>query len=175
MTPRRPPPRKRPAAAGQKRAWSAHCPHPRLRFSRVQLGRCLAVLENQSGPRPPAGEISLAFLTDEALARVHEDFLNDPAPTDVITFPGGAADEFAGEICVSVDRAAAEAAKRAHAFARELTLYLVHGWLHLAGLDDLTPAGRRAMRRGERRLLAALQRARAVPNFRLRGIARARE
>jgi probable rRNA maturation factor len=51
--------------------------------------------------------------------------------------------------------------------AAELTLYLVHGWLHLAGLDDLTPRGRRAMRSGERRLLAALRRARAQPDFTL--------
>jgi len=148
-----------------KRIWSAHCPHPRLRFSRARLGRCLEVLEGQTGPRPPPGELSLAFLTDAALARLHDDFLNDPAPTDVITFPGGPTDDFAGEICVSVDRAAAESSKRAHPFAQELTLYLVHGWLHLAGLDDLTPAGRRAMRRGERRLLAAIKKARALPDF----------
>ncbi len=168
MTPRRPPPRKRSAAATIKRPWSAHCPHPRLQFTRVKLGKCFGVLEKQRGPRPPAGEISLAFLTEPALARLHDDFLNDPAPTDVITFPGGAADDFAGEICVSVDRAAEESAKRRHPFAVELTLYLVHGWLHLAGLDDLTPAGRRAMRRGERRLLAAIKEARALPDFRLK-------
>ncbi len=168
MTPRRPPPRNLAAPAGRRRAWSAHCPHPRLRFTRGKLGRCLEIIESQSGPRPPDGEISLAFLTDLALARLHDDFLNDPAPTDVITFPGGPADDFAGEICVSVDRAAEEAAKRQHPFALELTLYLVHGWLHLAGLDDLTPAGRRQMRQGERRLLAAVMKARALPDFRLR-------
>jgi probable rRNA maturation factor len=129
------------------------------------LGACLKILDNQPGPRPPPGEISLAFLTDAALARLHGDFLNDPSPTDVITFPGDDSGEFAGEICVSVDRAAREAAKRRRPFALELTLYVVHGWLHLAGLDDLTAPGRQAMRRGERRLLAALTRARALPDF----------
>lgn len=127
----------------------------------------MQVLETQPGPRPPPGEISFAFLTDAALAQLHDEFLDDPAPTDVITFPGEAAEGLAGEICVSVDRAIAEARKRRHPFALELALYLVHGWLHLAGLDDLTAPGRRAMRQGERRLLAALRRARALPDFRL--------
>ncbi len=159
MAPRRPPPPK-------LRAWSAGRRHPRLRFSRAKLARCLEVLDAQPGPQPPPGEISLAFLTDAALARLHDDFLNDPAPTDVITFPGDSADELAGEICVSVDRAREEARARGRPFALELTLYVVHGWLHLAGLDDLTPRERQAMRRGERRLLAALRRARALPDFR---------
>jgi probable rRNA maturation factor len=128
----------------------------------------MQVLQAQPGPQPPPGELSLAFLADDALAALHEKFLDDPAPTDVITFPGDPDAELAGEICVSVDRAAAEATRRRRPFARELTLYLVHGWLHLAGLDDLTPAGRRAMRRGERRLLQAIARVRAWPDFRLR-------
>jgi probable rRNA maturation factor len=124
-------------------------------------------LDAQPRPHPPSGEISIAFLSDRALARLHADFLDDPTPTDVITFPGDPADGFAGEICISVDRAVSESGPRAQPFARELTLYLVHGWLHLAGLDDLTPAGRRAMRKAERRLLAALARSHAMPDFRI--------
>jgi probable rRNA maturation factor len=162
MAPPRPPPPK-------PRAWAASRRHPRLRYSRAALARCLEVLDAQPGPRPPPGEISLAFLTEAALARLHADFLGDPAPTDVITFPGDSSTGLAGEICVSADRARAEARARRRPFALELTLYVVHGWLHLAGLDDLTPRGRQAMRRGERRLLAALQRARALPDFRWAG------
>ncbi|MGA2052653.1 MAG: rRNA maturation RNase YbeY [Opitutales bacterium] len=150
------------------RVWAASRRHPRLRFAKSALEKCLQVMEAQPGPHPPPGELSLAFLTDVALAQLHDQFLADPAPTDVITFPGDIDAGLAGEICVSVDRAVAEAARRRRLFARELTLYLVHGWLHLAGLDDLTLAGRRAMRRAERRLLAAIERARAWPDFRLR-------
>jgi probable rRNA maturation factor len=165
MSPPRPPtPESDPAAP---RAWSASRRHPRLRFTPAKLERCFRVLDAQRGPRPPAGEISLVFLTGAALARLHGDFLGDASPTDVITFPGDPPEGFAGEICLSVDCAAGEAAKRGQPLARELTLYLVHGWLHLAGLDDRDAAGRRAMRRNERRLLAALTRARALPDFRL--------
>jgi probable rRNA maturation factor len=125
------------------------------------------VLEAQPGPRPPDGEISIAFLTDDALARIHAEFLGDASPTDVITFPADPTSGLAGEICVSVDQAAMQAARRGIAFARELTLYLVHGWLHLCGYDDHSETDRRTMRRMERRLLFALERAHARPDFRL--------
>ncbi|MFT3869976.1 MAG: hypothetical protein QM715_16120 [Nibricoccus sp.] len=46
--------------------------------------------------------MSIAFLTDKALARIHADFLDDPTTTDVITFEGNAQLGSGGEICVSV-------------------------------------------------------------------------
>lgn len=116
----------------------------------------------------PSGELSVVFLSDPDLARLHGEFLQDPTPTDVITFEGDRAAGLAGEICVSVDTAAREARARRADFATELTLYLVHGWLHLAGHDDLVPAKKRRMRAAERRALALLRRTRAIPRFRLR-------
>ena len=144
--------------------------HPLLRLDRPALVRALRVLEeHQAGLATPAsvlgnpGELSVAFLTDEALARLHGQFLDDPSPTDVITFPGGPPPGPAGEICVSVDAARRQGRRRPA--AAELTLYVVHGWLHLAGHDDLAPGPRRAMRRAEARALAILRRARALPRF----------
>ena len=116
---------------------------------------------------PPPGELSLVFLTDAALAQVHADFLDDPSATDVITFEGNSAAGTAGEICVSADTASAYAARHRRNFSAELTLYLVHGWLHLAGHDDLTPTKKRAMRRAEARALQALRTAGAIPRFTL--------
>lgn len=116
----------------------------------------------------PVGELSLAFLTDQALARLHADFLDDPTTTDVITFEGDAATGLAGEICVSADTALAYAREHDRDFATELTLYVVHGWLHLAGYDDLRPAKKRRMRAAEARALKLLAAADAVPRFRLR-------
>jgi probable rRNA maturation factor len=129
-------------------------------------------------PRPspalgvPPGELSLAFLTDPALARLHAAFLGDRSPTDVITFAGtpalgGAATGvgLAGEICVSADAAHAFAAKNGRDFSAEMTLYITHGWLHLAGHDDLSPAGKRRMRAAEARAMALLRRHRLIPAF----------
>lgn len=148
--------------------------HPRLRFRPAAIARIVRILDahpREIGLRPtaiPAGELSIAFLTDDALARLHEEFLDDPTTTDVITFEGNAALGVAGEICVSADTAAAYAKEHGRDFSTELTLYVVHGWLHLAGHDDLVPAKKRAMRRAEARALRVLQEAGAVPTFLLR-------
>lgn len=96
------------------------------------------------------GELSLAFLDNIRMGALHGQFLGDDSPTDVITFPGDPADGLAGEICIGVERAAELAGAQIGA---ELLLYLVHGWLHLAGLDDTHPPLRRQMRRAERQVI----------------------
>lgn len=139
-------------------------------------GRARASLRSPSGDPAgsllPPGEVSLALLTDGALAALHARFLDDPSVTDVITFDGDPLAGTAGEVCVSVDAAARQATSARLTFAEELTLYLVHGLLHLAGYDDLQPARRRRMRAAERRALDLLRREAAVPGFELRTRAR---
>ena len=147
--------------------------HPRLRLNRRAVAAAIAVLD--AHPKEfrggcPAGELSLAFLTDAALARLHGDFLADPSETDVITFAGEPLAGLAGEVCVSVDTAATYAKKQKVDFSAELTLYLVHGWLHLAGYDDLQPAKKRLMRRAEARALSLLRRTGAMPRFALKAV-----
>lgn len=146
--------------------------HPRLRVDRASVRRAIAVLDGaharftpEPGTPPPAGELSVAFLTDRALAALHGQFLNDPTTTDVITFAADPALGTGGEICVSADTAARCARERKEDLGAELTLYLVHGWLHLAGHDDLEPRRKRAMRRAEARALRLLADASALPRF----------
>jgi probable rRNA maturation factor len=155
--------------------------HPRLRFERkavIQVIHTLdahhAELATTRSTLANLAELSVVFLTDAALAQLHDDFLDDPSITDVITFDGDPAFGSAGEICVSADAAirhltASAQGRRfaAERFARELTLYLVHGWLHLAGYDDLVPAKKRRMRRAETRAMALLEREHCLPRFRL--------
>ncbi len=148
--------------------------HPRLRLDRREVTRAIHTLDAHHATLATcrsgldnAHELSLVFLTDAALAQLHADFLDDPTPTDVITFEGDPALGTAGEICVSADAAVAFAKKHRRDFATELTLYLVHGWLHLAGYDDLQPAKKRVMRRAEARTLRLLQAESALPRFHL--------
>jgi probable rRNA maturation factor len=144
--------------------------HPRLRLDRKGLGAALRLLDANAvrfrGGCPP-GELSVAFLSDPALARLHGQFLGDPSATDVITFGGDPAHGLAGEICVSVDAAARAAGRSAPRLSREITLYVVHGWLHLAGYDDLRPPAKRIMRRAEARAMRILARESALPRFKL--------
>ncbi|MEP6823074.1 MAG: rRNA maturation RNase YbeY [Chthoniobacterales bacterium] len=144
-----------------------------------EIAAAIAVLDTHAAKFTggcPAGELSVAILTDAALTRIHGDFMNDPTATDVITFEGDPAVEQAGEICVSADTAArfvGLTAKNKNSsamqkkFSAELTLYVVHGWLHLAGYDDLQPTKKRRMRAAENRAMTLLRTAKAMPGFRL--------
>ncbi len=131
----------------------------------------LSAPPSASAPRPstpsgiPPGELSIAFLPETALTALHGRFLGDPSATDVITFAGDAGLGQAGEICVSPDAARSFAENRGGDSSAELTLYLVHGWLHLAGHDDLAPVRKRRMRAAEARAMSLIRRARAVPQF----------
>ncbi|MEO7599177.1 MAG: rRNA maturation RNase YbeY [Opitutus sp.] len=170
------------APAGAHREVSIANQHPRLRIDRKAIQRAIQQLDVKFGrsavttsksttrtlPVCPPGELSLVFMTDAALAKLHGEYLNDPTSTDVITFEGDPAAATAGEICVSADTAAAYAKEHRRDFSSELTLYLVHGWLHLAGFDDLRPAKKRAMRRAEARAMKLLMGAKCLPTFRLR-------
>lgn len=144
--------------------------HPRLKLDRHAVAAVIATLDAHAtrfqGGCPP-GELSLVFLTDPALAQLHADFLADPSTTDVITFEGDASFGSAGEICVSADTAAAYARQHGRDFSAELTLYVIHGWLHLAGYDDLQPAKKRRMRAAEARAQGILTAAGLAPRFRL--------
>ena len=97
--------------------------------------------------RRPRLLVSVVFVSDAELARLHGRHLGDPTPTDVMAFElgeeGGGA---AGELYVSVERARAEARARDLAPERELALYVVHGCLHLCGYDDRRRAPRQRMR-----------------------------
>ena len=144
--------------------------HPRLKVDRGALSAAVAVLDAHArrfrGGCPP-GALSLAFLADAALARLHGRFLGDPSATDVITFPGDPALGSAGEVCVSVDAARRRTGGAAARLSREITLYVVHGWLHLAGYGDKTAAKRRAMRLAEARAMRLLAATASKPRFKL--------
>jgi probable rRNA maturation factor len=73
--------------------------------------------------------------------------------------------DHAGDICVSVDTALAYAEKHQLPFAEELLRYVIHGWLHLAGFDDLEPRKKRRHRAAEDRALKLLRAADLVPAF----------
>lgn len=113
------------------------------------------------------GELSIAFVTDAAIGQIHDDFMGDPSATDVITFPANTEMQSAGEIIVSVDHALHRADELDEPFSRELSLYLVHGWLHLAGYDDRNETDRAAMRIAEQQALATLDQAGVGSDFKL--------
>ena len=140
----------------------------RLKCSSAQVRALFRFLDERiEQDQIPAGDLSVAMMGRLEMCQLHDDFLNDPEHTDVITFPGDEEMELAGEICVSADFAEESAQKLGLPFAEELTLYLVHGWLHLAGYDDRNDEDRAEMRKAEARVMDAVRAAEKVPAFRL--------
>lgn len=122
-------------------------------------------------PNGPKGDLSLVFMERDMHNKLHGEFLNDYRPTDVITFPPDSEERMAGEICVSVEQAMEESIKREIPFVRELSLYLIHGWLHLVGFDDIEKVERQQMRLEEERSLTHIEKLNLWPDFVLAPVA----
>lgn len=107
--------------------------------------------------KQPCDEISIHLISKAEISQLHSTYFNDPTPTDCITFPIDNDDQtgycLLGEVFVCPEVAIEYATKRERDPYRELTLYLVHGLLHLIGYDDIDPIDRRRMRAAERRVM----------------------
>ena len=81
-----------------------------------------------------AGKLFECLITDDReLLRLNRDFLGHDYPTDVLSFPSGVGGPFLGEIAISKDRAAEQAAAFGHGITEELKILMLHGVLHLSG------------------------------------------
>ena len=92
--------------------------------------------------------VSIIWLSDEKLRKMHKEYLNNPELTDVITFDLGE-DQIEAEIYISVDRAIDHARQFSVTLENELNRLLAHGLLHLAGYDDHIKSDTKKMRERE--------------------------
>ena len=110
------------------------------------LPKCLASRGGEEPVLATLEEVEVSLVSDEVIAGVHGEFMDDLTPTDVITFHHG-------EILISVDTARREAPVHGHTVAEETLLYLIHGLLHLNGHTDLNEPDRSAMHRAQEGIL----------------------
>ena len=94
-------------------------------------------------------EISVTLVSNKRIAEIHKQFMNEPGPTDVITFQHG-------EIVISAETAKRQARQFRTTVDHELRLYLVHGLLHLCRFDDRTSAGAAEMKHIQERIVRSL-------------------
>ncbi len=100
--------------------------------------------------------ISVAIVDDATMTDLHDRYMSQPTTTDVLSFDlrdTPDADLLEGELVICLDEAARQAARRGRDTRLEVLLYAVHGLLHLAGYDDLTPEQSQQMHRREDELL----------------------
>lgn len=85
----------------------------------------------------------ICLITDDPeLQALNRKFRSKDAATDVLSFP--ALNGAAGEIAISLDRAAEQAGDFGHTLDQELRILMLHGLLHLSGMDHETDAGEMA-------------------------------
>jgi probable rRNA maturation factor len=124
-----------------------------VNFLKKMLRRAHALLPNQ------LNELSIALVADRQMSKLHQKFMNDSSPTDVLTFPLEADSRgraTSGEIVINVSQARRESRRRGIAVRNELLLYALHGILHLMGMDDRTDPDFDRMHRLEDRILGRL-------------------
>ena len=113
--------------------------HPSPGVRRTELRRFLKDL----GQRILPGQgVSCLIASDEDLSALNQEFRGKNYATDVLSFPPE-------DIAISFDRAAAQAAELSHSVEDELRILMLHGVLHLAGMDHESDGG--AMARAEAR------------------------
>lgn len=102
-------------------------------------------------------ETSIHFVDTPTICNLHKEFFNDPSPTDCISFPMDDAEEegyrILGDVFVCPETADHYIQSNGGDLYQEITLYVVHGLLHLLGYDDLEEDDRALMRKEEARYL----------------------
>jgi probable rRNA maturation factor len=110
----------------------------------------------------PDAELSLLLCDDAFIRGLNLQWRGKDEPTDVLSFAMGEGEDAGlntdvlGDIVISVDTAARQAAEHGHTLDGELRVLLVHGLLHLLGHDHLEPDAAAMMRAKEAELLRVL-------------------
>ena len=96
----------------------------------------------------PAAELAIQFVDEEPMSILHVKWMDEPGPTDVLSFPmdelrpgtlESPSEGLLGDIVVCPAYAQGNAEKAGHSLANELLLLVTHGILHLLGFDHVEP------------------------------------
>jgi probable rRNA maturation factor len=106
----------------------------------------------------PSAQVSVLFCDNDFITRLNKRFFKKSWPTDVIAFPlqDGLDAKYLGEIVISVEQAANVCGFYGKKWQEELTLYLIHGVLHLLGYDDTTAKEKKIMDKKQEKILSEL-------------------
>lgn len=100
------------------------------------------------------GDVGYLFVNDEKILEMNREYLGHDYYTDVITFDYDEDDIVSGDIIISLDTVKSNAELYAKSYDEELHRVIIHGILHLCGINDKGPGEREIMERAENRALA---------------------
>ena len=100
------------------------------------------------------GEIAYIFVDDEEILRVNREYLQHDYYTDIITFDYTEGDTISGDLFISLDTVRTNAEQFDKPYDEELHRVIIHGILHLCGINDKGPGEREIMEAAENKALA---------------------
>lgn len=121
-----------------------------MALSRAGLTRFLLRAREEVGL---GGEVDVLLTSDAEIKRLNRTFRKKNKATDVLSFPAPEEifGEHAGDLAISLDTAARQAESFGHSLRDEVRILLLHGLLHLAGMDHEIDSGEMAERETELR------------------------
>ncbi|WP_288738415.1 rRNA maturation RNase YbeY [uncultured Parabacteroides sp.] len=102
------------------------------------------------------GDISYIFCSDEKILEVNRQYLQHDYYTDIITFDYTSGNKISGDLFISLDTVKTNAEKFETPYNEELHRTIIHGILHLCGINDKGPGEREIMEENENKALAIL-------------------
>lgn len=103
------------------------------------------------------GEIGYMFVNDEKMLEVNNEYLGHDYYTDIITFDYDEGDVLNGDLVISLDTVRTNAELFHKSYEDELNRVIIHGILHLCGINDKGPGEREIMEANENKALALLK------------------
>ncbi len=103
------------------------------------------------------GTINYVFVDDEGILEVNRQFLRHDYYTDIITFDYTQAGIISGDLYISLDTVRSNAAQLGTTYEEELHRVIIHGILHLCGINDKGPGEREIMEAAENKALKLMQ------------------
>ena len=102
------------------------------------------------------GDIAYIFCDDEKILEVNREYLQHDYYTDIITFDYTEGDTISGDLFISLDTVKSNSEEQGTAYEEELHRVIIHGVLHLCGINDKGPGEREQMEAAENKALALL-------------------
>lgn len=109
------------------------------------------------------GEIGYMFVDDEKILEVNREYLGHDYYTDIITFDYDEDDVINGDLVISLDTVRTNAEKFGKTYDEELHRVIIHGILHLCGINDKGPGEREIMEAAENKALEILRPSPTLP------------
>jgi len=103
------------------------------------------------------GPISYIFCDDKKILEVNQNFLKHDYYTDIITFDYTEGDKVSGDLFISLDTVRTNAEQFGQEYDTELHRVIIHGILHLCGINDKGPGEREIMEAEENKALEILK------------------